>query len=328
MGTVLNTINICVFCRKSMRSSTNAYLLASSISQLLYSLVMVPYTVRLVTYGNTTNLFSIMFGIYVANYVAVVLRRFTFIIACVVSMERFLVTTTPLKAKQYRLVHSPGQFIMGVSLFSVLVHIHSLVRNTVITNHKDGITTYSVCETGFYKNHVSVVTAWSTTARVLAVYLAITTALIFNIVVVISLRRQRQFRENITNARVVDKMKAREKQTTVTILVTNCLYLVLCVPMVTNSMAFDLSPVYGYFSHYYKNVYMVIQDLGSTCVLLGLSVDFFSHMMLSEMYRATFLCMFKPKCVAIPLTHSEYQLEDSKSDNFKSVSNVTLTSHL
>ncbi|XP_071082655.1 uncharacterized protein [Haliotis cracherodii] len=315
-ATVLNTINICVFCRKTMRSNTNAYLLASSVSQLLYSIIMLCDVVGFITYGNATNLFSTVFGIYISNYVAVVLRRFNFLIACVVSMERYLVTAIPLKAKQYRLVHSPGQFITGLALFSLLAHVYSIFRNTVNTNYKDGVTTYSACQTGFYINNMYVVNVWSTTTRVLSVYLAVTASLVFNVLVVISLRRQRQFRQSITNNRVAGKLDAREKQTTVTILVTNFLSFVLTVPIVSNIMAFDLIPAYGYFSPYYQNVYLMIQQVGSTCVLFGLSVDFISHMLLSEMYRSTFFCMFKPRCVAV--TPKTFQ----RSSNVTSAANL------
>lgn len=78
----------------------------------------------------------------------------------------------------------------------------------------------------------------------------------------------------------------RELQLTITILVSTILFVLLNLPTVSNSIAYNAYPVtYGPFS-VQKYLFYFLQDFGGVCFLLTFSTDFFTYVALSSAYRS------------------------------------------
>ncbi|PVD21416.1 hypothetical protein C0Q70_19589 [Pomacea canaliculata] len=93
---------------------------------------------------------------------------------------------------------------------------------------------------------------------------------------------RRQMKTNV-DARA---SQMRELQLTITILVSTILFVLLNLPTVSNSIAYNAYPVtYGPFS-VQKYLFYFLQDFGGVCFLLTFSTDFFTYVALSSAYRS------------------------------------------
>lgn len=90
---------------------------------------------------------------------------------------------------------------------------------------------------------------------------------------------------------------SQERQTSTTILVSTFAFVLLSLPLNTNSLVSKIIPeVYGYNTRE-RDTYLFFQSLGVSCFIFSFSTDFIAYVILSSVYRSTLLKLLKPeKC--------------------------------
>lgn len=118
----------------------------------------------------------------------------------------------------------------------------------------------------------------------------------------------------------------RDRQMTITILVSTSLFILLCLPTATNSAVYNvLTESYGPFS-LHRYLFYFLQDFGGVCFVLAFSVDFFTFFALSSTYRIAFfqiLRSFKKKSKHRSDSSADKRTSSYSVDN--QISNITVT---
>nr|KAG5687260.1 hypothetical protein BaRGS_016435 [Batillaria attramentaria] len=293
LGLVLNVLHVIVMTRKSMRSPASRYMVSMSVVQLIYIVLSLVSTVhRLLTPRVMTDVFYLVYTIYVGNYVMSCLRRLLYVLHCLVSTERLLAVLMPLKAKGYAIVTRPGLFIAVATVVVFVCNVHVALKLEVYeTSDTDNSTFHSYRYTDVYVRHPHLLDTLNVASKVVFVYGTLLFLVVANIVLIVALRRHATKRREIVSD--MDTRQRRERQMTVTILVSTLVFTFLCLPTVSNSVAYNLIPEsYGPFtSHQY--LFQFVQTLGAACYLLAFSTDFFTYVFLSTAYRNTLMRMLR-----------------------------------
>ncbi|KAK7446250.1 hypothetical protein BaRGS_00040279 [Batillaria attramentaria] len=295
LALVSNVINVLVMTRRSMRSSASRYLVSMSVVQLIYIvLLLVPTVHGLLTPRVMTDVFYLAYTIYVKNYVMSCLRRVLYVLHCLVSVERLLAVLLPLKAKNYVIVMKPVIFIVVTPIVIFIAHIHVALKLEVEeVVGEDNSTFHSYRYTDLYLRHPHLFSTLNVASKVIFVYGTLLFLVVANVVLIVALRihaaKRRQMDTNIN----VSAARRRERQMTVTILVSTLIFTVLCLPTVSNSVVYNLVPEsYGPFTTH-RYLFQFVQSLGGACYVLAFSSDFFTYVSLSSAYRNTLLRMVK-----------------------------------
>ncbi|KAL8557930.1 hypothetical protein ACOMHN_066232 [Nucella lapillus] len=288
-----------VMSRRSMRSPTTTFLLALSVLQLCYiTLSLLPALYRIFNPLDVTDAFYIINGIYVANYFMTSLRRCMYCLQCFVSTERLLAVWFPLKAKQFLLVRRPWLFIFLTPVVVFLVNIHVPLKLEMWKKTTDvkNETIYTFRYSDHYRRHPEVFKELNIVTKSVFVYLTLCVMMATNLAMICVLIRSRNVRRQMNTTVDTQAAHKRESQMTMTILVSTLIFVVLCLPTVTNSLAYNAVPEsYGPFSPRYRHIFLFVQKLGTVCFILAFSTDVFTYVGLSSAYRNTLLRMLKIK---------------------------------
>ncbi|XP_070199800.1 FMRFamide peptide receptor frpr-18-like isoform X2 [Littorina saxatilis] len=275
-----------------MRSPTTSFLLAVSILQLVYILLHMPENFFNYFHAQSSSTrFYLLYSIYVSNYCLPCARRCMYVLQLFVSVERLLAVLVPLRARQFLLVRRPRVFILATPLLVFLAHIHVCLKLEVYhatTTGQGNKTTYSYRFTAAYERYPRLFDIVSIVLKSLFVYLSLLLLLVVNVTVLVVLRRYTGRRGQLTTNMDTNVARRREKQMTLTILVSTLIFIALCLPTASNSLVFNVIPgSYGPLIPKHRYLFFFIQKFGSLCFLLAFSTDFFTYIALSSMYQNT-----------------------------------------
>ncbi|XP_067685357.1 probable G-protein coupled receptor B0563.6 [Haliotis asinina] len=294
-----NLCNIIVFCQKRMKSPSSTILLALCASEILYvTVTLIDSTLNLI-YGAEvqTKYIKQFFNIYSSMFVAVVLRRVGICYNCLVSAERFIAVTFPLQAKSMRLVKNPGVVCALILAVTLVAHVFSPLK-FVIRSYlaSDNTTAYRSEFSSLYtKERVHFLNA-SAASKFIFVYLMLSGCLIFNLLIVISLRRHSKGRQSIKTSQNSEEKQKREMQTTITIMASTIVFVILALPANTSSVVANFTDDYGFYAKEHF-LFLFMNKIGSLCELASNFTDFFVFITLSTAFRETFLEVFIP-CIS------------------------------
>ncbi|KAL8593118.1 hypothetical protein ACOMHN_018044 [Nucella lapillus] len=297
IGLVLNVINIVVMTRPSMRSPTSTFLVALCVLQLVYIFIsLIPAIHRIFKPLEFTDAFYLINSIYIINYGLSCLRRSMYCFQIFISAERLLAVWLPLKAKQFLLVRRPWLFILTTPVIMFFAHIYYPLRLEVFeTKNSNNQTIHSFRYTDHYRQHSELFNALGIVTKALFVYLALLVLIVLNLAMIAVIRRSSSLRTKMSTNVDVDAAQKRENQMTLTIVVSTVIFVVLCLPTVTSSLAANAAPhSYGPFT-LQRYLFLFMNKFGGLLFVLAFSTDFFTYVSLSTAYRDTLLRMLKLK---------------------------------
>ncbi|XP_046544510.1 neuromedin-U receptor 1-like [Haliotis rubra] len=294
-----NICNVIVFCQKRMKSPSSTILLALCASQLLLLVIFMIVSIINLIYGAEagTKRIKLYYGIYINVFVAVALRRVGFCYTCLVSAERFIAVTFPLQAKSMRLVKNPGVVCALIMAVCLIAHIFSPLKFAVIsylasdntTAYKSGYSSMYVKDKVHFENS-------SIASKVIFVYLMLFGCLMFNLLIVISLRRHSKGRQSIKTSQNSGEKQKIERQTTITIMASTVVFVILALPSNTSAIIANVNDDYGFYTREHF-LFLVVNKAGGVCELVSMFTDFIFYIALSTAFRETFVQVFIP-CAA------------------------------
>ncbi|XP_067685450.1 probable G-protein coupled receptor B0563.6 [Haliotis asinina] len=303
LALVLNGCNIVVFISQG-RNSTNFYLIAISVMDILYVTCVMVKTVYYMTSSDFTTLFFSTYIIYIELYFKPVFQRTVFFLVFLVSVERLLVVVFPLKAKTFVFMRRPKSIIMMAFLIPSIYYIFSPFRYKIeaTTDQTTNATVYPVVAT---HHDQAFLRAMSTAGNFIFVYALLLGGLLLNLLVVCALKRHSKKRQQLKTTKDTEKTARQERQTTVTIVTSCSVFLFLAFPHATNALVFSIIPgTYGPYGRY-QYLFNILQDLGSTLTNLGLSTDFLAYIWLSTSFRTTFFRIVRIRQATTPTRYTD-----------------------
>ncbi|KAL8593131.1 hypothetical protein ACOMHN_018057 [Nucella lapillus] len=294
---VLNALNIIVMTRPSIRSPTSTFLVALSVMQLVYTVVrLIPAIHRIFKPLVFTDYFYLINSIYIINYVLTSLRRSMYCLQCFISAERLLAVWLPLKAKQFLLVRRPWLFICLTPVVVLLAHLHVALKIEIFeTRNERNQTVHSFRYSQHYQRDPEAFNQLSIAMKVVFVYLTLLMLIVTNLAMIHIIKRSASARKKMNTNVDMSAAQKRENQMTLTIVVSTVIFVVLCLPTVSSSLAANAAPQsYGPFSPH-RYLYLFMNRFGGLLFELAFSTDFFTYVSLSTAYRNTLLRMLKLK---------------------------------
>ncbi|ESO99444.1 hypothetical protein LOTGIDRAFT_158529 [Lottia gigantea] len=284
VGLVANIFNVVVFLDKKMRNATSIYLASISIFQSTFMIVTSIRRVPQLIYGEIeqrTTKFYYVNVIYLSSFGGTTLIRVVYCMVMLVAFERMLAILFPLKRARSRLVKSPVLSIVTLLFVSLGFHTFTTLNFRISTYQSEtGEAIYALKRTEYDQ---VVLNNFSVASKVLFVYIPLTGIFIFNMILCVSLRRSSQSRKDLHE---VNENKGRERQTTIAISVSTFMFLMLNIPMSTNSIFGKLLSGYGYFSPL-RYTFLFVQEMGNILSLISYCVDFVTYTCMSNKYRET-----------------------------------------
>ncbi|KAK7465029.1 hypothetical protein BaRGS_00037814 [Batillaria attramentaria] len=290
---VATVCNVVVFMQKALRSSTSKYVIALSLAQILTLLIDIGLHVMLASIqGNVAKHYVYFaYGLYIFNYV-IIIRRGSFIVMCLVSLERMYAIVRPLHIKSFVLVRHPLLFIFGTYSLTIGYHFYIPARYAIRESKlSDGSTVYFRTLTTFYVKNQKEMDNFAISAKVIFSYLPLLFLVILNVATVFFLRLLSSARQNLKTTMNAKEEEKRQRQMTITILGATIGYVVLSLPFALVALINNFHPVYN-FQGPERNLLLVLQEISYECILLSCFTDFLSFLLLSSAFRRTFLRVF------------------------------------
>ncbi|ESP02594.1 hypothetical protein LOTGIDRAFT_171916 [Lottia gigantea] len=290
IGLVTNILNIVVFLDREMRkSATSLYLVGISLLQITYFIVTSIRRIPPLIYGEyayTKTKFYLLSVIYLSNYFGAALTRTVYCLVMLVAFERMMAILFPMKLAKTRLVKSPIICMICLIIVSMTFHVYlALSFYLSETIGEDGIVKYGMIRTDF---DPVVINRFSMAAKIIFVYIPIIGLFVFNVVLCVALKRSFKTRKSLQESRSDRNQEKRERQTTIAILVTTCIFFVLSLPMPINSIVVNLVPEYNYFNEN-RYTFLFVQEVGSLLSIVSYCVDFVTYLIISSRYRLTLM---------------------------------------
>lgn len=204
-GLVLNFINIIIFSRLSKQSSPTTYLMALSITEIIYILIdLIEPIYNLFAILKPTSYFYLFYGLIMNNYMMSCLGRYMYCLICFISLERLLAITFPLHAKQFKIAQNPFLFIITTFILQIVCHIHVCLKyefyeiqssgQSMAAIQVQGIndttlqTEWTFRKSKIYISNYKLIEDWGVVVNSVFVYAVLGLAIVMNILLIISLR--------------------------------------------------------------------------------------------------------------------------------------------
>nr|KAG5687261.1 hypothetical protein BaRGS_016436 [Batillaria attramentaria] len=296
-----------------MRSPTSVYLMALSVTEILYVTVeVIPLIYDAITPLTRTSHFYFTYGLFVSNFVFASLGRFTYCLTALVCMERFFGLAFPMRAVTTRLVRFPKAIVLVSLLVLLASHVNIFLKYEVylLEVRDNGEEIYSFRFTEFYTANADLMDTWSLINKVLFAYVMLFLSVLANILLVFALRRHHRSRLEMTTNDNQTRRKRQDRMRTLTILVSSGVFTILSLPSNIHSMAALLAS-YG-FNSPVRHTFLFFQLLASVLFELAFCSDFCVYVIFSATYRATlretFAHAFRCGTEWVKSrTHSEYE---------------------
>nr|KAG5703436.1 hypothetical protein BaRGS_022485 [Batillaria attramentaria] len=255
--------NLVVFLQRDMRSATSTYVIGLSLAQLLYIVTSIVGRILAEVIENPLNdLFYLIYSVYISSYLSIVVRRSSYLVMCLVSLERLYAVIRPFHIKEFVLSKYPAAIMSATYISVALWHVYMLTKTSV----------------------VQVVS--KTAAPILMTYIGLTALITLNVLTIWALRRHNVATKDVQSSASEEAKRKRERQMTVTILAYTVIYVLLSLPYAIHNICKSLFVEYDKREKY-ENMYYVMRSCAFNLTLLSCAVDFVCFFVLSSNYRKT-----------------------------------------
>ncbi|XP_070195820.1 FMRFamide peptide receptor frpr-18-like [Littorina saxatilis] len=292
----LTICNVVVFLQKSMRSSTSIYVVFLSFAQLIFIVCNIIVNIVSELVANPfTKIEFCMYYIYVSIYVGIVAKRGSYVVMCLLSLERLYAVVKPLHIKEFFLSKFPVLCICLAYALSALWHLYIPLRTTVEEAFHPVIGVYCKFQrTELYLKTTAVNDFFSLSAKIVLSYGALFGQMVLNLLTIWALKRHNVKSNMVKSTASDDSKKQRERQLTVTILAATISYVTLSFLSVLLSILSTVYPTF-YEAGKHRNIYSILIDLSFNLNILSMAIDFLCFFSMSANYRKTLLQMLPCK---------------------------------
>ncbi|KAK7492222.1 hypothetical protein BaRGS_00016519 [Batillaria attramentaria] len=143
--------NLVVFLQRDMRSATSTYVIGLSLAQLLYIVTSIVGRILAEVIENPLNdLFYLIYSVYISSYLSIVVRRSSYLVMCLVSLERLYAVIRPFHIKEFVLSKYPAAIMSATYISVALWHVYMLTKTSVVqVVSKTGQRVYTFLPTRF-----------------------------------------------------------------------------------------------------------------------------------------------------------------------------------
>lgn len=291
-------VNVIVFLHRSMRSASSRYVLCMSATQIGYLLIDVGYHVMM-TVITDKELAYFVYGIGFMNFTFAVLRRGSYVVLCLTSVERLYAIVRPLHIKTFCLTRYPIVFVLLSFTTCTVVHFYipakvEIKRVSVLGINGSVSVRYATVLSKLYLEQQSLLDAISVVVKVIFEYSTVFSLVLVNTLMLAILRRQATLRRSMKTSTDSDKDSRRQQQVTLTILGGTFGHVILSLPFALHSLVNTVDGKYNNIGvdNVVRNFFLVVQESSYVCILLSCFTDFVGFVLLSSAYRVTLRRIF------------------------------------
>ncbi|KAK7498567.1 hypothetical protein BaRGS_00010227 [Batillaria attramentaria] len=292
----LTVCNMMVFLRKDMRSATSMYIVALSVSQIIYTLgIMVKDLCERILDDPASSLAFQLYDLYFGVYVIIVAKRGAYVLTCLLSTERLYAVLRPLHIKDFFLSRFPVSSIIGVYTVTAIWHVYILTQTKVIgaEDSHTGKMLYKRAQTDLYLKHKEINDVFGLAAKIVLTFVSLALQIVLNLLTVWALRRHNQSSQSMQTPQVEDRRGQKERQMTVTMLAATVSYVIMSLPAAFHNLCYTIFfPDYWYGGKY-SNLFQVMIAFAFDITTLSSATDFLCFVTLSSNYRKSLRKLFQ-----------------------------------
>ena len=304
--------NVIVFVQKRMRSATSVYILGLSFAQIFFLLSHI----GLILWSGLdseprSSYFFCLYKLYAISFGSVIARRGSYVILCFVSTERLCAILRPLHVKSFVLSKYSVTVMLSTFVVTTIFHFYVPAKLVVTMEEEETLGT-ARCRaqvTDLYLRHKDVNDTFSLAVKIMMTYVALILQIVLNFLTIWALRRHNMASKSVQSSANDEARRQRERQLTITILVTTIAYVFLSLPACLNGLLNIVVPEYNEQSRY-ANFANIMYNLCLDLQILSCSVDFVCFFALSSNYRKTFFQVFS--CFELPASRKKDTVTDSE----------------
>lgn len=300
IGLLGNVVTIVVLTRRRMRSSTNVYLTALAVSDLLYLLFV--FTLSFKHYPNICEPSFLLywqyygFGIWFTDattYTSIWLTvSFT--------VERYIAVCHPMRGRLICTESRAKKVIVLVYVFCFVTTVTTPLEYeaTVIQDPKDNSTLVSCVNFTKMAGNETYRTVFYWFTTITFVFVPLILLGIFNSFLIHAVRKGQQQRCRMTQVEQSDSIQTQENKITITLIAVVILFMVCQIPTA-------ISLIYDLFHQIpesldEENIRLGLGNIFNFLVTINAACNFMLYCALSDKYRRTFLLTFLPSCYHPP----------------------------
>ncbi|XP_076349751.1 thyrotropin-releasing hormone receptor-like [Tachypleus tridentatus] len=321
IGLIGNTVTIVIMTRRRMRSSTNNYLAALAIFDMVYLICVFGLSLfhypgiqdpRYVIYWHIRP-FVIMLTDACSNTSVWLTVTFT--------IERYIAVSHPIKGKIYCTESRAKKVIVCVSLICFFLTLPTPFEWTVIeiTDDETNETTVSMDFSDFGNNNLYK-TVYYTMTAIVFVFIPLFLLAVFNSYLIRSVHLSKIQRNTMTHLRESRDSLQQENKITVMLIAVVVLFFMCQLPTAAILVYTSLHAV-----NPHTNKEALLQGLGNIfnfLVCINAAGNFVLYCLLSQKYRRTFLQTFCP-CIKSKLVRLQSAYQRSAYSNVRDKSQVS-----
>ena len=292
LGTVGNSLTIIILTRRAMRSSTNIYLTALAV----WDIVVLICTALLIGLEAIPefNVYRFYAYAYVVSYIypiALIAQTATIWLTVSFTVERFIAVCHPLKAARMCTIKRAKIVIYGVSIGATLYNIPRWFEYKpmhFVEPKLGNLTINIVTQTNFVRNpwYTQIYFSWLYVPIMCIIPLA--TLSILNTCLVMAVRRSQKQRKDM-NVR-----QSRENNVTIMLASVVVVFILCQVPALVYNLAYAMDREYVEGESYCYGVLSVMRNF---LVTFNSAINFLLYCALGQKFRRIFLHTFCKKCI-------------------------------
>ncbi|XP_046377973.1 FMRFamide receptor-like isoform X1 [Haliotis rufescens] len=286
LGLVGNTLTVIVLTNKTMRTSTNCFLMALAIWDSIVLLV----TFFLISLGEFTDEYKYTVFPYIVAFIyplGLVAQMITIWLTVSFTVERYIAVCHPLKAAGMCTINRARMVIVGVCFVSLLYNIPRWLEYQVLafTHPPTNDSCMIIMPTEFNKDPMynKIYFGWS--YFLVMCVIPLVSLAVLNTFLILAVRRSKAQRKDM-NVR-----QSRENNVTIMLISVVLLFMLFQVPALIYNMAYaiDINAVHSSFG------WKILSTIRNFLVNLNSAVNFILYCALGQKFRRTFVRIFCPK---------------------------------
>lgn len=314
IGIIGNGITVVVLTRRRMRSSTNTYLTALAISDLLYLIFV--FTLSLEHYPNShgSDFYHYWayyrFGIWFVDATTSVSTWLT----VAFTVERYIAICHPMTGKSLCTESRARIVILVVYILGFLATVSTpfewqVYEKNITENGNDTEIYVGIKETDLALND-SYTTAFSWFWSITFVFIPLLLLGIFNSFLIFAVHDSRKKRCKMTQTDHASSTQRQENKITITLIAVVILFMICQIP---TAIMFILKNAYKPFDYpYLDKPYRILGNIFNFLVTINAAANFLLYCAFSARYRRTLVATFFGKCIRLSSpAHSTVTTPDS-----------------
>ncbi|KAK6177221.1 hypothetical protein SNE40_015365 [Patella caerulea] len=287
--------NICiinVFSRKDMETSSQVYLVALSIVELLYCLCSSVAGIMALMYGkkSTDTYAYLWYAARISGFITISIRRSAYVLTFVMTLERFVAVAFPLKFRHFKITPYSKTLCFAIVFVALIIHWPTGFRHDIVSYKTPGSTEikYRYKDFPFFVANDHIFDGISLFASCVYAYIPLFACLLLNAVTIVAFKAHSRNHNMLRKSTKYPNMVRRERQMTTTLMVSSMIFVILSLPINVSTIVSTWSTDYGIFKREHYLFFMMFR-IGYLSEIISNCTDFIFYFILSTKFRRKFL---------------------------------------